>query len=948
MAKEEKLTFIDEELGLDDDNLQEEAAESLLPSQQELDSEEAAKMGIPEAAVTSIGQGAGFGLTPLVAGATGVVGEIGEDIGDALGLTTDSDLRDEGFAIKDDNEGLQGLMDAYYAQRDAQIAAQEKASEDQFATSLVGNVVGSIPSTIAASGLVAAGKVPSVLSKFLPKMESMAGLSTAAKAQKYAIEGAKAGGLAGFGSGKAKLGEGELLDTVKETGLSTVGGAAIGSVLPVLGKAISKAPKLLDIIPGTKAIKTGFQAGRKGINITDDEAVATFIEGAGKEIKNKISKAFGADKVSDILENFDKKGIRVNIKNVIDKAKTELKTNVKSKEEVKQITSLIEYLEGMDSRIDNTLQNAVQQAERAQAGKLNKLARKGQEVETRTEFDTPFEELSPLPENQGRVIGVEDKIRVPSTAPDEVDTFKKVISQKSILDDEIPIQQIDYGKAKISDVDEIRSNLYKFTNPKEFDVKVRNVAKEMRVKINENIDEAVNNSSLSDKKSKLSNIFNTLKSLSIDKNKFMSKNPVDQDHVVEKLIQGASAERNSSQGRAFSRAMGYLGMADDSAIKGMQDKSDFLTRLTKVTGQYDAEGSGNITTAVLGSVQKGLAKVSNVAGFATKAVGKEAQHAKKAMYDLIKDSSPENIQELASALSSKFSEKATPFINQLQKAATAPAQRRNALISGVYQQPAFRKMLQELGGSLLMQEREVEEEKLNEVSDEGLKFIGEENDIETDNGISNGDIDDVEPKKKPETGREPQGANIGRDLIKEEEETGYKKSVSKVEKGGVSHTGAVGKYQFTKGTTNALNKKYNTKYDRNNPKDQEKLMDLLTKDNTETLTKMGVPVNNSSLYMAHNVGASTTRNLFNNKGKNSVEVVDEPIIWVANPSFYFKINGKGDRLSGEEINQLLNIIDYKKGSPIDENITLSRLAAYGFIPMTTEETINKYNRMIED
>lgn len=190
-------------------------------------------------------------------------------------------------------------------------------------------------------------------------------------------------------------------------------------------------------------------------------------------------------------------------------------------------------------------------------------------------------------------------------------------------------------------------------------------------------------------------------------------------------------------------------------------------------------------------------------------------------------------------------------------------------------------------------------------------------------------------KKKVENTREPQSID----------NKNYKSAVSKVEKGGKSHTGAVGKYQFTKGTTDALNSKYGTNYDRSKPEDQEKLMDLLTKENTSILKNMNVPVNDTSLYMAHNVGPSATKSLFKNKEKNSIDVIDKSKVWAANPSFYFKKEGKGDRLSGKEIKQLIDLIgDVQK---VNKQKVLEKLKLYGYVPMTTDETINKYKRFMK-
>ena len=67
------------------------------------------KMGIAEAALTGVGQGASFGLSPIASGVLGAGIEAVEDIGDVLGFTTDSELKKQGFDVPDDYEGLSAI-----------------------------------------------------------------------------------------------------------------------------------------------------------------------------------------------------------------------------------------------------------------------------------------------------------------------------------------------------------------------------------------------------------------------------------------------------------------------------------------------------------------------------------------------------------------------------------------------------------------------------------------------------------------------------------------------------------------------------------------------------------------------------------------------------------------------------------------------------------------------
>lgn len=726
MADTKGLTFLDDDL---DDEL--ESAESIIPSVEEAQGINQDDMGVAEAAVTSFGQGASLGLAPIVSGIGGAAQEVGGDLLDVLGLSQDAELEEKGFDVQDDYEGLEGLMQAYYDMRDKQIAAQEKSFEDQPAVSLAANIAGSIPTTIASGGLAnVGGKAANLASKVLPRTEDLSKLSTAAKAGKMAIEGAKAGGLAGFGSGESKLLEGDVLDTIAETGASSVGGAVVGSAFPVAAKGLSKAKNAMGMIPGLEALKTGVEAGRKGINITDDESVARYIDEATQEIRGKISKAFGGQTKKELLDELDNQGARLDLKELIESTKNKIKTKSRSKEESTQLKSLLSYLEDLDKDVDTTLQKAMQGAEKSAAGKLNKLKRQGQEIETRTEFDTPFDELSPLPENQGRVIGVQDNILMPDGGT------KKLVTQKSILEGEIPIQEMDFKNLKISEADELASGVYPFGDPTKYTRNVNEIAKDLRKGITEEITAAVNGS-LGEKNQKLSNVFNSLRAFGIDKNKFMSSNPEDQREVLEKIIQAASADRNSSKGRAFAAAMKYLGQADEAAIQGMQESSDFLTRLTNISGQYDASGSTNIAAAALGAAQKGFAKVGNIGALAAKSGSKELGKAKNAIINVLKDATPDDINQLSNKLLEKYGESVQPFVNQLAKAVNAPDNRKTALLFGIYQQPSFRKAIEKIGrDALMMQQKEQDKPTISEPTYEGLNFLDEDDNERTPQGTA--------------------------------------------------------------------------------------------------------------------------------------------------------------------------------------------------------------------
>ena len=264
---------------------------------EEVDQDE--KMDMVEA-LSRLGiSGATFGLAPFAGGA-GEAGKVLEDFASPSGAPATykgmpmgkPKSKEEIRKFKDYSDLLSQLKEAFYKGRGETIAKEEEAIEDYPVLGTGALIAGSIPTTIATGGLAGGGRVAQLASKVLPKAESLAGLSTAAKAGKMAKEGLKAGALTGFGSWEAKLLEGDVLGTAKETLESGIGGGVLGSLFPVGGKAISGTAKagksLVEAVPGVQSVITGFQAGGQGINITNKSQIADFIRSSSEKIRSII------------------------------------------------------------------------------------------------------------------------------------------------------------------------------------------------------------------------------------------------------------------------------------------------------------------------------------------------------------------------------------------------------------------------------------------------------------------------------------------------------------------------------------------------------------------------------------------------------------------------------------------------------------------------------------
>jgi hypothetical protein len=168
-----------------------------------------------------------------------------------------------------------------------------------------------------------------------------------------------------------------------------------------------------------------------------------------------------------------------------------------------------------------------------------------------------------------------------------------------------------------------------------------------------------------------------------------------------------------------------------------------------------------------------------------------------------------------------------------------------------------------------------------------------------------------------------------------------------------SRTGAKGLYQITETTRRALDKipKLAEKYNLDNcdlmdPDCNHKYQEALTDHNSLVLKRNNFDVNDTNLYMFHNIGSSNGLSLLrSNPDDLAVNVLRSDKAWAYNPSFFLKkIDSDSDKLEGNDVVKIMKII--KKHGIMDKNKLLKALRLNGFEPMTVEQSINKYSRML--
>jgi hypothetical protein len=698
------------------------------------------EMGAGEAAITGFGQGASLGLTPIVSGLASAGMEAAEDVGDILGLTTDAELRDQGFDIQDDKAGLQGLLDAYYEGRARQKAQEEKAFEDQPLATMGSNIAGGV-ATMGGLGNLAqslskGGKIAQAASKILPSAEAIKKGGAGAKALSAAKEGAKAGGIAMLGSGESKLAEGEVLDTAKEVAEGAILGAGTGAGLSFGLSGLKKAGGALDWIPGVQSLKTGYKLGREGIALEDKE-----IRKATKEFSNdlftKIQKTFkdaGLDRreALDFAEELD---IRINagedVNDAIDKIYARKYFDTRSAVDRDQFGGFLKGLKGVGEDIktaQNKLQSKIKRYELANEAKLKQKEIKSQsKAEKQFVLDDEADELqitrrdeTPIErdirrtdaEISGTTINAEgeevpfsyvkkqaedmtpanvrakganiqkigDDEFVVALAEDE--TTGKLISQFQKL---APVDTIDnLNQASLRDVEGLIDSVNRYTGdftqaPKNsLERTARQLAKNLRDKSNQAIEDALGEAGST---KDLAQIYQAAKRLGV-KDKIGVTSRFGKEEVEDQIstMIRSGGDKAQFDKDAFFKYMGEI----DPEFAPMEQRAELLKEATDLAKMEDVRTTG--IEGLLGAAQSRIGKIGNVAGRAVKGATGSTQKAISQTSKTLYDMAPEEFQQMAARLRQSGKEE---YANIAQSLATEEGTRKNASIFMLMQQPWF-------------------------------------------------------------------------------------------------------------------------------------------------------------------------------------------------------------------------------------------------------------------
>jgi len=679
-------------------------------------------MGVGEAALTGFGEGASFGLAPILGGLMSVGGELAGDIADLTGLTEEAKLEAQGFKNVDDKPGLQGLIDSYYEGREGVKDQQSKAFDDQMAASLAGNLAGGMAilpgAGLLSQGLSKGGKIAQVAAKALPAIDKTKGLSTARKMGIAAREGVKAGSLAGFGSGESKLIDEDksLLEGAKgiaeETAMTGLGGAVLGGGLSGLATG---AGKVLRAIPGSKAFGLGKTLGREGIPL-EDKAIKDQVKQLSHTIREKAGDAFrkaGKSK-ADALQYADELGIRANAGEEINEVIDDLITRgAASIEDQAEKSKFIRSMQALTGEVT------------AETKALDKLATKQVKQAVRLQ-EKGFEKVQG---DIGSAATPEGKLAVATdtyVGPKNKEIVK--IADQLIKDPEIALKKFDLEKISLSDLDQVINEVNRHTGEltgpakTETEKRARQLAGALRNLSNETAEEGLSKKvagevqvgefekllgggDLASENLKLSRIFSALKRGGV-KGNILTKSKIAKDEQIDqfrKLIQSGGDIKEMDRERFFQ----YLNEAAPGEFGGMEQRADILKQGLDLTQRMETSKSFNLK-GLLGSAESLLAKGAHSVGSTQRAISTAPKEAAKMLQKQLYKLDSEEISKLAQGLTSKFGDKGSQFSKSLERASQADNKTKTAIMYGLYQQPAFRKMLGGLGESLVGDESDDE------------------------------------------------------------------------------------------------------------------------------------------------------------------------------------------------------------------------------------------------
>ena len=618
------------------------------------------EIGVVETAARSLGQGATMGfLDELMAGlkASG-------------GASPSQVISDPKKAIQKEKEMMKSYEEELGKQRD--ITKQIREESPVLSTGL--EIAGGIAPALLTGGAGAAAQLGKAVSK--------GGVSTIGAIGKATKEGAKFGGISALGESEAEA----PTELVKDVAVGAGLGAGLGAAIPVAGQAIKGTGKLIgkgvQAIPGTEAISLGYQAGKKGIGIGQEDILEEGMRVA-KKLSDKITKVFqdsGMDR-KKAMELAEQANVRINAGELLDEVLEDIAETGATGLNIDAKKKLYDQLSSLKKGSNEAKQYKKLEMKAAKQALKDEEAY-GSVVETTSEINRPLDTILPLAEGKGNIQGIRTKFSVKDPAGD-VQTYVKNVLQE-IQENPVKLKEFDPyslspSEAKLfkESIDELVGDLGRSANPQEA------IARRLSADIDRRIKDAV--SGVSDSTKTMSKVFRGAEKLGVSEPGRTSEYALEDsiDKFAKKLLSSGNAAEidKRSAFKAFKSA--------SPEFNEVIDEAEFVSKLNeKLGGMTEGVRTTNIR-GLLGTAEGGVAKLANVAG-------KVSNKATKVIQPVTKVAN-----KVGQYTDTQFTNAATKMVSsdipgvqalgkQLQFALQQEGPVKNAAIWSLSQQPAFR------------------------------------------------------------------------------------------------------------------------------------------------------------------------------------------------------------------------------------------------------------------
>jgi hypothetical protein len=708
----------------------------------------------------SVLQGATRGITLGASGQLAGAFEAGGRLVGLTGVggpITDISLSGEGPTLSGE-ELLKAYKEGRAGQREREGVAQEAHPGAFIAAELVGGVATPIPGAAIAKmgkvGATVAKVLPSMkgvaditktgkLAQKAKKLDDFRRykiLRDAQRAKSVALasrEGLKFGAISSVAMGDASLLEGDVAGTIKEAVVGGTLGAAMGAGITGVGQVVKG---VILKVPGIQNALDSFSFGVKGITLDNDvtnQKIATAAGKFAKELNTKLM-SLGSGKKA-ILQKIDEAGIKINTRDDLEKARR-LVSSIDSKTEqadaAKFLNVLDDYLgDGVATKkaMDRLEKDLIKSGLRDPAAEAQHKLQKQAIVNAVKASEVPEEVAEGIVEGiptiapgvgaafrkTGEKIAAAPVVRPnPSKIQRTIDpgSGREVLSSQDLTSGQIKAIVTDVPSSlnaeslSTEQAARLQGLLKRYSSIAKKDnlpAEVTEAATQASVAIKDKLSGAAKEikQPLDAVNKKLTSLLNVSEHLKLRK---MAKLETDKIGNQQKLATFISGTSDNNPLSDKSVIMKQLRKVDPELANSINTEIMELRRLHQLSQPMEHVPESASFRALVGTASSLVNKVSNAIGVVAgapvrgaKAVAKSVSKApsKVSMADKsldIIEASPETINSVVSQIQSGESAANKIFLEPLKKAANASERSRQAILFGLYQQPAFREMVDSL------------------------------------------------------------------------------------------------------------------------------------------------------------------------------------------------------------------------------------------------------------